>query len=137
MNKHSPIHLERRDAVIPTVFYDGDCPLCKREITHYQKCRGAENLLWVDVANDTSTLELYGLDRERAMQRFHVLDAMGKWQTGSYGFAEMWSHLAAYRWLAILLRKGRLLPLMDVLYGSFARWRLKRRCTSGHCSTGN
>ncbi len=34
------------------------------------------------------------------MQRFHVLDADGCWQTGAAGFIELWTHLPYYRMLA-------------------------------------
>ncbi|MDJ0881569.1 MAG: DUF393 domain-containing protein [Gammaproteobacteria bacterium] len=120
------------DTVKPTVFYDGSCPLCSREIRHYRRLRGAEQLLWIDVSEPEATLA-YGLTKDAAMARFHVLDASGEWQTGAYGFAELWSQLPAYRWLAVLVKKLRLLPLLDKAYTRFARWRLKRDCTSGSC----
>ncbi len=117
----------------PTVFYDGACPLCSREIAHYQRLRGAENLKWVDVARADNLQATYGLRRDGAMARFHVLDANGNWRTGAWGFAELWSHLPAYRWLARTLRALRLLPLLDRVYTRFARWRLRRNCSAGTC----
>ena len=112
---------------LATVFYDGLCPLCSREIAHYRRLRGADTLLhWVDITQDEHVLAEYGLQREAAMARFHVRDAAGRWQTGAWGFAELWSHLPAYRWLARSLRTLRLLPLLDWVYSGFARWRVRR-----------
>jgi predicted DCC family thiol-disulfide oxidoreductase YuxK len=68
------------------------------------------------------------------MARFHVRDATGCWQTGAWGFAELWSNLPAYRWLARTLRALRLLPLMDRVYSVFARRRVRHDCHSGICS---
>ncbi|MGF1548114.1 MAG: thiol-disulfide oxidoreductase DCC family protein [Thiotrichales bacterium] len=116
-----------------TVFYDGACPLCRREIAHYRRMRGAERMRWIDVASNPATLAEYGLDRVAAMARFHVLDRHGRWQTGAWGFAELWSQLPRYRWLARTLRSLRVLPLLDRLYTRFARWRLQRRCNGGSC----
>jgi len=33
-----------------TVFYDGACPLCRREIAFYQRLDRAQRLVWRDVA---------------------------------------------------------------------------------------
>lgn len=123
-------------AAIPaaTVFYDGACSLCAREIAHYRRRHGAERLKWIDISDDRATLERYGLDYETAMARLHVLDASGKWQTGAWGFAAIWSELRAYRWLAVILRRSRALPWLDRAYAYFARWRLKRSCDAGHCT---
>lgn len=118
----------------PTVFYDGACPLCSREIKHYQRLRGAERIKWIDASKDSESLDQVGLSKDRAMARFHVLDTDGQWKTGAYGFAEMWSHLPAYRWLGVGTQKLGLLPLMDMAYERFARWRLRKTCTNDNCA---
>lgn len=120
----------------PVVFFDGECPMCRREIAHYRRLRGADRLNWIDVSHDDRALASYGLDRAAAMARFHVRDAAGDWQTGAYGFAELWSQLPAYGWLAWLVRRLHLLPLLDRGYAGFARWRLRRRCAAGICHPG-
>lgn len=116
------------------VFYDGECPLCRREIAHYRRRRGADRLLWIDITQDAGTLAANGLRKEDAMARLHVRDAAGAWHTGAHGFVELWSHLPAYSWLARLLRLLRLAPLLDAVYDRFARWRLRRRCNSDQCA---
>ncbi len=30
-----------------TVYYDGTCPLCRREIAFYRRCAGATSIVWV------------------------------------------------------------------------------------------
>lgn len=37
---------QSRHKGVATVFYDGSCPLCSREIAHYRRLRGAESLKW-------------------------------------------------------------------------------------------
>ncbi len=121
------------DAVVATVFYDGGCPMCSREIRHYRKLRGADRLVWIDISDDDRMLNVHGLDRQTAMERFHVLDARGQWQTGAWGFIELWSHLPAYRWIASLLRLLHLEHALDWVYNRFAQWRLQRRCDESRC----
>ena len=44
------------DTVRPVVFYDGDCPLCRREIAHYRRMDSANKLHWVDAVNEPEIL---------------------------------------------------------------------------------
>ncbi len=115
------------------VFYDGGCPLCRREINHYRRRRGADRVLWIDITQDEGMLAAHGLSKAQAMARFHVRDASGEWHTGARGFIELWKHLRGYRWLARVLRLLRLVSVLERAYTRFARWRLNRRCTSSRC----
>lgn len=116
-----------------TVFYDGLCPLCNREISHYRKLAAKATIDWVDIHSPNADLNRYGLALDSAMARLHAIDSTGQWHTGAFAFAEIWSKLPYYRTLSRVLRTCRLLPLTDKIYSRFAAWRLRRRCTSSHC----
>ena len=116
-----------------TVLFDGGCPLCAREIRHYQKLNGSESVNWVDITQSPELDQEFGVSYQSAMARFHVRDKQGKWQTGAYGFVTLWKHLRAFRWAAVLLETFRLVAFTDWVYGIFARRRLKSRCADGAC----
>lgn len=120
----------------PVVFFDGGCPLCRREIAHYRRLDGQGRVAWVDIQAEPEVLAAHGLDLDTAMARFHVRDGAGRWQTGAWGFVAMWSGLPYYRALAALVRGLRLTPLLDAGYRVFARRRLASRCRDGVCATG-
>jgi hypothetical protein len=86
----------------------------------------------VDIARELR-VRSYGLTVEQAMQRFHVLDGLGRRQTGVEAFLGLWSHLRYYRWLALLLRALRLARPLEVIYRRWARWRLRQRCKDMRC----
>ena len=118
----------------PTVFFDGACPLCRREIAHYRRLDRAQRLRWVDAASETEILAAHGLDTERAMTELHVLDGNGRWQRGVDAFLVIWSHLPAYRWLARLVSALGLRAPLGFVYRHFATWRYWRRCGTGACT---
>ena len=118
----------------PVVLFDGGCPMCSREISFYRRNKASAALHWVDISRETDTDSLFGIPHDDAMQRFHVRDSRGHWQTGAYAFAELWSHFPGWRLLSMLIRRFGLLPLIDKAYDGFARWRLKRQCADGTCS---
>ena len=114
------------------VFYDGGCPLCRREIAHYRRCRGAERVDWVDIVAEPARLQPFGLAPDAAMRRFHVW-AQGQWQIGVPGFLALWACLPGYRWLARVVTLLRLETPLQALYERFAARRFRRRC-GNHCT---
>ena len=95
-----------------TVFYDGGCPLCKREIGFYQRQRGAALIEWLNVADNNpepvDVLLPQGLSRCQAMARFHVMDSSGVLLSGGDAFVEVWRLLPRFRLLAVVFS----LPVM-------------------------
>ena len=61
----------------PVVFYDGGCPLCRREIMHYRRIDGDRQLCWVDIHAHPETLQACGLTLAEAMQRMHIMESDG------------------------------------------------------------
>lgn len=116
------------------MFYDGGCPLCRREIEHYQRLDTAGRIEWLDISRDASLLQAFGITLDTAMARLHVLHRDGWMATGAAAFAVVWSELPYYRVLAHLLYRLNLLPLLERLYNRFARWRFQRRCRDGVCA---
>lgn len=83
-----------------TVYYDGSCPLCRREIALYRRLRGAECLQWLDVSAGAPLGQ--DLSCEQAMRRFHVRDAQGRLFSGGAAFARLWRALPGWRVLGWL-----------------------------------
>lgn len=127
---------DRADGQRVTVFFDGGCPLCRREIDHYRRLNGAEHLDWHDIHADPDGLAAAGIPWQQAMERLHVRDRAGTLRTGAHAFVALWRELPGYRWLA---RTVSVIPgfvwIMDRIYTVFARWRWRQRCRDGVCGT--
>ncbi len=88
-----------------TVFYDGACPLCRREIAFYQDKTGADAIAWIDVSGQVGNDEVApGLSRDRALSRFHIVDGNGTVVSGGRAFAAIWTSLPGFRPLGWLFR---------------------------------
>jgi ubiquinone biosynthesis monooxygenase Coq7 len=102
-----------------TVFFDGACPVCSKEIATYQKMSGGDTIDWVDASTCDSTLLGEGLERTDAMQRLHVRDSNGKLISGAAAFIEIWKKLPAFAWLAPLLSLRPVLAVLEFSYRIF------------------
>lgn len=119
----------------PVVFFDGGCPLCRREIAHYRRIDHAGRIRWLDIHASPDVLQGYNLTWEAAMQRMHVLDADGRMVDGARAFVALWKGLPYYRWLARVVSVPPVLWMAEQVYSLFARWRWRERC-DGLCERG-
>ncbi|WP_088916213.1 thiol-disulfide oxidoreductase DCC family protein [Granulosicoccus antarcticus] len=105
-----------------TVYYDGGCPLCRREIATYQSLSGAERLNWEDVAQADERVAP-DLMRSDALARMHVRTADGKLVHGAHAFALMWQVLPKTRWLGRLAATRPALWVLEPAYRAFLKLR--------------
>ncbi|MDD2547114.1 MAG: DUF393 domain-containing protein [Burkholderiaceae bacterium] len=114
-----------------TVYYDGSCPLCQREIALYRRHPGSQAWSWVDVSQPAALGD--GLDCAQAMARFHVRTADGALFEGAAAFSQLWRRLHGWRGLGWLSAAPPLSWLLEALYRGFLplrphvqRWALRR-----------
>lgn len=116
---------------MPTIFYNGSCPVCRREIDHYRrKAERAEVAFdWRDVSRNPGALREAGLEPETARRRLHAMDADGRLIAGIPAFRAIWARLPGFRWLARLTRWPLVGPLAGYAYELLALllYRLDRR----------
>ena len=106
-----------------TVFYDGACPLCEREISFYQRQAGSDRLCWVDVSSVPDGEVAPGLSRDQALNRFHVLSADGTLASGGGAFAALWVALPGFRLLGKVFQVRPLSRALDRAYDLFLKFR--------------
>jgi len=104
-----------------TIYYDGSCPLCRREIALYRRLAAARRLHWQDVSEDGCLGE--GLSCEVAMRRFHVRDNHGRLFSGGAAFARLWRALPGWRVAGWLFAWPPLSWLLEGTYRVFLRGR--------------
>jgi predicted DCC family thiol-disulfide oxidoreductase YuxK len=108
-----------------TVWYDGQCPLCRREIALMQRLDRAARIEFVDVAAPGAAS--CPIDRASLLARFHALED-GQLHSGAAAFAAMWRAVPLLRPIGLLARAPIVLALLERAYILFlrARPRLQR-----------
>ena len=103
----------------PTVYYDGACPLCRREIGVYRRRDAAGALAWVDVSVCAASDLPAQLTLKDAETRFHVSRADGTVLSGAAAFAEMWAVTPGFRWLGRIAKIAPVTALLERTYRGF------------------
>ncbi|PLX83759.1 MAG: DUF393 domain-containing protein [Desulfuromonas sp.] len=108
-----------------TVFYDGACIVCSREMEHYRRIDRNGRLLLVDISAPAFEPDRYGRSLEDFMAQMHVMDGEGRFFLGVDAFPAIWRALPGrgHRLLAGLIGVPGLHGLAVLGYRGFARFR--------------
>jgi 3-demethoxyubiquinol 3-hydroxylase len=102
-----------------TVYFDGGCPVCSKEIAYYQRQAGAQACEWIDASSCVEAALGADLPRRAALGRFHVRHPNGELTSGMGGFAAMWRVLPKTAWLGRVASFGPMPFLLDQAYRAF------------------
>lgn len=121
----------RSEATDTRVLYNGDCPVCRFEITHYDRYAQARALPIAFDDLNAADLARWGVTADAAARRLHVLKD-GKVRSGIPAFLALWSDMPRYRWLARVIGLPGLRQLAALLYEhalapALYRWHLRRQ----------
>ena len=101
------------------VWFDGGCPLCRREIALMRRLDKRGAIAFVDVAASDSACPL---DRADLLARFHALEN-GNLLSGAAAFAAMWRAVPWLRPLGLAARNPLILSGLEGTYRVFLRLR--------------
>jgi predicted DCC family thiol-disulfide oxidoreductase YuxK len=113
-----------------SVFYDGKCGLCRREIEHYTRIAPNGVFEWVDITVDASAMQKIGICYADGLKRLHAQDAHGTLHVGVDAFLVIWQQMPRWRLLATIVSFPIIRPVANIAYRAFAEWRFKRL---SHC----
>ncbi|MFN8855390.1 MAG: thiol-disulfide oxidoreductase DCC family protein [Planctomycetaceae bacterium] len=116
------------------VFFDGDCPLCKREMGLMQRLDRRHQIRFTDIAAPEFQADSYGLTFDDFMAEIRGRLPDGTMIKGVEVFRRLYTALG-WRWLSSLSRLPVVSHGLDFGYRIFARNRLRLtgRCAGGAC----
>lgn len=127
-----------------TIFYDGSCSVCSREMAYYRARDQGEALEFIDITARDFKAQLYGRPQKEFMARLHVRELNGKFHTGIDAFAAIWRHIPGVHFdlLATMVQLPGVHLLASAGYEAFARvrpWLPKRAggCDDDSCRWGH
>ncbi|MGY2736333.1 thiol-disulfide oxidoreductase DCC family protein [Sphingomonas sp. UYP23] len=113
------------DSTRVTVWFDGGCPLCRREIAGLQRLDRAGRIAFIDISGDGPAA--CPIDRADLLARFHAREG-DRLLSGAAAFAAIWRAIPVLRPFGLLARNHFVLAMLEYGYRLFlrARPRLQR-----------
>jgi len=107
------------------ILYDGECPLCRREISLLERIDGGRGRLdFEDISKDDFDASVYGLETRSVHERIHGILPDGTAIEGVEVFRRAYAAIGL-GWLVAPTRWPGLRRITDALYRWFARNRLR------------
>ena len=103
-----------------TVWHDGACPLCRREIALMRRLDRRGAITFIDLRESGG--ESCPVTLEAALARFHALED-DRLLSGAAAFAAMWRVIPLLRPLGLLARVPGFLRVLEWLYLRFLQFR--------------
>ena len=108
-----------------TIFFDGGCPLCKREVDFLQSRNQKGYLNFIDINTSDFYLDLkYGISYKQAMERIHALKSDGSVIKDIKVFQEAYT-LIGLGWIYAPTKLPIFDKFIEFIYGIWAKYRLK------------
>lgn len=111
-----------------TVWFDGNCPLCRREIALMQRLDRRGAIRFLDVAKGEGGT--CPVDRADLLARFHAMED-GRLLSGAAAFAAMWRAIPLLRPIGLLARNAAVLAMLESAYRQFLRIRPRLQRLAG------
>ena len=109
-----------------TVYYDGKCGLCSKEIKYYKKISQDNVFNWLDIASYPHHLNNINVSQHHALLYLHALDKNNNLHIGVDAFILIWKNLKNWRILSIFISLPVIKQISDIIYKIFAKYRFSR-----------
>lgn len=113
-----------------SVYYDGLCGLCSKEIAYYQRIAPQGIFNWQDVNQDPDALLQDKISLSDALRLLHAKDDKGTLHIGVDAFILIWRELKYWRLLAFVISLPIIRQIAAFAYEKFAAWRFAKL---SHC----
>ena len=116
----------QRDTRMISVFFDGKCNLCSKEINYYQRIAPKNTFNWVDITKTPGELDKFEIKLSDGLRLMHVADSRGNIFTGVDAFIIMWKQIKYWKFLGLFVSLPIVKQIANLLYQYFADWRFNR-----------
>jgi predicted DCC family thiol-disulfide oxidoreductase YuxK len=107
------------------VFYDGNCPICKREIELYKQLNKNKSIAWYNIYSDKKALKIINKSKEECLKAFHVIDD-NKIYKETEAFFILWKDIKYFKILYYLFNYKLIRYFLNIFYKIYAKYRYNK-----------
>ena len=107
-----------------TCLYDGECPLCMKEINFLKNRDINNNIEWVDISSDDYDESKHAnIDYKTGMESMHVIDDKGSIKKGIHAFKPMYDQVGL-GWIWSFTKVPIVSNVASLAYDQWAKYRM-------------
>ena len=114
-------------AMLDTLYYDGNCPICAHEISLLTRLKD-DSLMLTDIHSSQFIEEQCEFAREEMLSILHLQTGQGIWCKGLDAMVVAWSHT----WLGWAVKPLRWAGIRSVADRVYLFWAQNRACKLGY-----
>jgi len=116
----------QRNPSMISVFFDGKCNLCSKEINYYRRIAPKNTFNWVDITKTPGELDKFEIKLSDGLRLMHGADSKGNIFPGVDAFIIMWKQIKYWKFLGLFVSLPIIKQIANLLYQYFADWRFNR-----------
>jgi len=119
-----------------TVYYDGLCILCSKEMDFYRRRDPKNRIRYMDIAGESFDAKKEGLEGRNFHKYFHAKSNQGKILKGVDAFIEIWKTLGIFKPFTYLAQAPLTSPFFQLGYLGFIFVRPylpRKKCDTDNC----
>lgn len=111
------------------VFYDAQCPLCRKERRRYERWSGrhADDIGWLDVSEHEQLLRKKGVTPATALRSLHIETAQGQLIEGIDAYRVLMRRIPVLMPVAWLIGLPVIKPVLRAVYDAWVKRRLQKQ----------
>ncbi|MGO2390641.1 MULTISPECIES: thiol-disulfide oxidoreductase DCC family protein [unclassified Halomonas] len=111
------------------IFYDAQCPLCRKERRRYERWLGheADDIGWLDVSENEQALRDKGVEPAMALRSLHIETAQGELIEGIDAYRVLMRRISLLVPVAWVLGLPGIKPGVRALYDRWVKRRLQKQ----------
>ncbi|HDZ45715.1 hypothetical protein LCGC14_0098310 [marine sediment metagenome] len=115
--------------ILINVFYDAQCPLCRKERRRYERWAGsrAADIAWLDVSEHQQTLREKGVDPAMALRSLHIEVAQGQLIEGIDAYRLLMARIPLLMPVAWIIGLPGIKSGLRALYDNWVKRRLQKQ----------
>ena len=110
-----------------TVFYDGACPRCLRELALYRRFDSRHRVEWFNLVGNEARVQAFGIDPGQTLKKLHIRMPDGSIVKDIDAFIVLWREVPLFRPLAACFAIPGLKSVVETLYQAVTLRRLRRQ----------
>ncbi|MDN6298260.1 MAG: DUF393 domain-containing protein [Halomonas sp.] len=116
-----------QQATLLYVYYDGACPICRRDRARYERWAGetGKSVVWCDLNRYGEHLRLIGVEPDVALMSLHVEDANGQLYEGIDAYVLLMKRVPRLRPAAFCMALPGVKGVLKAFYRRWVRRRLE------------